>query len=632
VRAAATLRRVDGGACRELADAHADSLERAVRKQRGAWFTPMALALPTALRTLAPLLRARGGDPLRIVDPAVGGGAFLRAALQVLVAHGRSAGDALRCLFGLDVDGDAAALAARALHAEAHGAAAAPLPPDAAQVRGGDGLLELEAGTFDAVLTNPPWETLQGGAHTVARGEQLRTRFAHQGAGKLFTYRLFVERAFQLLRPGGRMGVVVPASLWFDRDARALRALLLERCEWEWLYGFENREQVFAIDSRYRFGVVVATKGGATHAVRVAFGRTAVADWAAAQPVHVRCTRDELEALSPASGAFVEVEHERDVAVLRRVVANGTPLLGPDAPFAWRQGDFNMTADRDAFVERERAEADGWRAEPEGVWRRAGAPDLLPLFQGAMVHALDPSGGAHAAGRGNRSTWRAAAPGELRPAFLVDAAAWRERARQRATPRVVHRALSNATNARTMLSALLADLPCGNSLGVLTARTGSERPALELAAVAAVLSSLPFDWALRARLAGTNLNRFVLADCVVPRLDGAVRTELAALALRLCATTAWQAPLCERAAAEGWGGDLRPATDAAERCQLATRIDVLVGRAFGLDTNDVAWLVRGCGDGAAERAQRTAKGFWRVDRELPAARRRPLRWLAAVTG
>ena len=41
---------------------------------------------------------------------------------------------------------------------------------------------------------------------------------------------------------------------------------------------------------------------------------------------------------------------------------------------------------------------------------------------------------------------------------------------------------------------------------------------------------MAFDWALRQRLGGTNLNGFVLADCVLPRLDDAVAIELARLA------------------------------------------------------------------------------------------------------
>ena len=609
------------------------------RKQRGAWFTPLALAQPTADRTLAPLLAATA-DPsrLRIVDPAVGGGVFLRAALRTLRAAGVPTATAVRCLHGVDIDPTAAVLAALAVWEECGDAALDPRP-FTTRIHAGDGLVDLAAAHFDAVLTNPPWETLQSGAEAPARVRMLRPRFHHQGRGKLFTYRLFVERAHQLLVPGGRMGLVVPASLWFDRDAEPLRRLLLDDSDWRWLFGFENRRKVFAIDGRYRFGVVIATKGTPTQRVRVAFGRTELADWSADAPPHVELPREALRALSPASGAFVEADAPRDLDVLRRMQAGGTPLCGRRGAFAWQQGDFNMTSDREHFVLREAAEAAGHRRGDDGVWRRDGQPDLLPLYQGAMLFDLHPNVGAHAGGTGHATAWTSPASlVDLRPAYLVDAASWWAGARARPRARLVHRALSNATNERTTVVGLLPDVPCGNSLGVLSphARLGPEQqPLRELAAAAAVLSSLPFDWALRRRLGGTNLNGFVLADCVLPPLADASAQELAQLALRLAAILPWHDGLWQQAAHEGWAPSEGPARTDVERAELATQIDVRTGRAFGLDLDDVAWITRDCERPSAELLRgrgvaADAKGFWRIDRTLPPPQRRPNRWRAAA--
>jgi len=605
------------------------------RKQRGAWFTPLELAEPTVARTLAPLLR--NGDPsrLRICDPAVGGGTFLLGALRTLTTTGLRARDAVTCLHGVDLDSTAAALAALALF-EACGDDA-PDPIDlATHIRAGDGLIDLEPASFDAVLTNPPWETMQSGEDAAARVARLRPHFLHQGRGKLFTYRLFVERAHQLLRPGGRFGLIVPASLWFDREAEPLRRLLLEQCEWEWLFGFENRKRIFAIDNRYRFAAIVGTKGGTTACVATAFGRFDVADWAAEAPAHTRYGRAELQALSPHSGAFVEVDDRRDLEVLRRMHADSRPLLGRDGAFVWRQGDFNMTSDREHFVARSGAEAQGYRRCGDGVWRRPGHDDLLPLYQGAMVYDLHPNTGAHVRGTGHGTAWETpAAIDDLRPAWLVAAGPWRSRALQRARARIVLRALSNATNERTAVACLLPDVPCGNSLGVFEPRLHLHAPLRAIAAGAALLSSLAFDWAVRLRLGGTNLNGFVLADCVLPRLDAATESELAAIALRLCAVLPWHGPLWQQASDEGWIAASEPAVEPQQRRELATRIDLLTGRAFGLTADDVAWIVRGCGlpSPAARRSAPAGhgKGFWRVERELPREQRRPCRWLAAAS-
>jgi hypothetical protein len=612
----------------DAAEVHASGMQRDLRKQRGAWLTPPALAQPTADRTLAPLL-ASGMRPLRIVDPAVGGGAFLIAALRTLRSHGASAAAASECLFGIDIDPVAAELATTALqHAAGDEVAAAAISN---RVHGGDGLTMLEPGTFDAVLTNPPWETLQGGNRSAAQNAELRRRFVHQGRRKLYTYRLFVERAFQLLRPGGRLGLIVPASLWFDREAEPLRRLLLEHCDWQWLYGFENKRQLFAIDPRYRFGVVIATKGGSTARVQVAFGRTDPAAWATEHPQHVVWHRDELRAASPTTGTFVEVDDRRDLELLVRMHQRGQPLLGPNAPFVWRQGDFNMTGDREQFVPRAAAEHDGYGADDDGVFRRAGHPDLLPLWQGAMIQELQPNVAAHAGGSGHGTRWIPANGHRLQPAWLIARADYAATATPKAPCRLVHRTLSNASNERTMIACLLGDVPTGNSLGVLTPRARLQHPVRHLAATAAVFASLPFDWALRLRLGGINLNGFVLADCVLPPLTDAATTELAMLALRLSATATWQRDLRTEAQQEGLAVTNQPPTP-TERAALQTAIDVVVGNAFGLTPADVAWIVRDC---TRERLGRgsdlPAKGFWRVDRALPPAARRPNRWLAAVS-
>ncbi|MCB9878899.1 MAG: N-6 DNA methylase [Planctomycetes bacterium] len=143
----------------ERAHRHAAQLPRELRKQHGVWFTPPALALPTARRALEPLLAAAPGAPLRVCDPAVGGGAFLLAAMQ---AANELGGEVALQLVGRDVDAAAAALAATALRDA--GAAAT-------DIAHGDGLLDdsLQPGTFDCVLTNPPWETLQASDDAPAR-------------------------------------------------------------------------------------------------------------------------------------------------------------------------------------------------------------------------------------------------------------------------------------------------------------------------------------------------------------------------------------------------------------------------------------------------------------------------------
>ena len=70
--------------------------------------------------------------------------------------------------------------------------------------------------------------------------------------GRIFTYQLFLEQSLVLLKNKGRCGLIVPSGIYSDAWSRPLRTALLERCRWEWLFGIDNRDKVFPIDSRFK--------------------------------------------------------------------------------------------------------------------------------------------------------------------------------------------------------------------------------------------------------------------------------------------------------------------------------------------------------------------------------------------
>ncbi|MEY4673655.1 MAG: hypothetical protein RL148_1439 [Planctomycetota bacterium] len=627
-----------------LAQLYPALLAHGQRKERGVYFTGAQLAEATARRVLDPLLQA-SPRTLRITDPAAGGGAFLLAALGRLQhALERRPAELLGMLHGTDLDPTAALLANLALWQAAGDRSIDPWSVRCVQA--GDGLAPGHERTFDVVLGNPPWETWQpsrdelrrelgdeaaarrkwheASAHRASTATGLRARFSHQGSGKLFTYRLFLERSLQLLRDGGRLGLVLPAGLWFDREAAPLRNLLLDGCRWEWLFGFENRARIFPIDTRYRFGVVVAERGAVTTTLRAAFQQHDVAAWAQAAPPHLEFARDTLRTLSPRHGVLPELRDRRDLELLAGMHRTGGSLLdGSAAWFTFRQGDFNMTADAGRFV-------------PAG--NEPDAQDLVPLVQGAMIGILDPLAAAHASTQGARARWgaRQGAATELAPQYRVRRGDF-PRAGQ-GGPRLVLRALSNATNARTVIPCLLPALPCGNSLVVLEPCKGSGlQPLLACAAGAALLASFTLDWAARQRLAGTNLNRFVLGELPWPQLQEAELVALARLGLQLSAIAPWQGVLWEQARSEGWAHDLEPAIDAAQRREAFVALELIAARAFGLDQDALHWMLRDTQHSTDDLARpaftRTldSRGFWRVDRTLPPKARLPAAILAALT-
>ncbi|MGB7296680.1 MAG: hypothetical protein WBC70_13935 [Candidatus Aminicenantales bacterium] len=73
-------------------------------------------------------------------------------------------------------------------------------------------------------------------------------------------FKFFIERAWRLTAPDGRVGFLVPSAIYNNEGCTGLRRLLIEEAHDERFYGFENRNKVFPIDSRYKFVSLVFRK------------------------------------------------------------------------------------------------------------------------------------------------------------------------------------------------------------------------------------------------------------------------------------------------------------------------------------------------------------------------------------
>ncbi len=214
-----------------------------IRGQEGQFFTPL-----NAIALLVALVNPLPGETL--IDPACGAGGFLSVAARHLKASGASVQQILSTVFGLDKDHYLAGLASARLSL---------LTLKSAQVFCADSLawklesitpnfylhpdqnylsnaqtfpFPTQVGEFDIVLTNPPF-----GSRIVASSPQVQATFElgyqwrleknSQFFQKLPKLQpsvppqvLFVERCLSLVRPGGRIGMVVPESLISNKTYR----------------------------------------------------------------------------------------------------------------------------------------------------------------------------------------------------------------------------------------------------------------------------------------------------------------------------------------------------------------------------------------------------------------------------
>lgn len=209
--------------------------DRTARRAGGAYYTPAHLLDTVVEHTLGRMLAGATVEralALVVLDPSCGGGAFLLRALEVLEAHCLAAGggaEGLRarivdgCLRGIDIDPVAAAACRLALILAAG--------PDARPaIRVADALAEDHRAEADVVLGNPPWGQ-KGFRFSKPDARRLRARYA-TGRGVLDPFKLFVERAHELCRPGGRWGFVLPDVILL-KDQEPVRRLILERSSLE---------------------------------------------------------------------------------------------------------------------------------------------------------------------------------------------------------------------------------------------------------------------------------------------------------------------------------------------------------------------------------------------------------------
>ena len=214
--------------------------------------------------------------------------------------------------------------------------------------------------------------------------------FHHQGSADLNLYKLFLEAAHALLRPGGRLGFIVPSGLYSDNGTQALRRLFLEHCSWEWLFGIENRDKVFPIHRSYKFNPVIVEKGGSTEVIRTTFMRRDLDDWGRAEELTTSYSRVQVEQFSPNSRAILEIQSKRDLEILEKIYANSV-LLGDDGPDGWGirySTEFHMTNDSRLFPPRPQWEAKGYRPDEYSRWLLG---DWRPIEELWKELGVDPS-------------------------------------------------------------------------------------------------------------------------------------------------------------------------------------------------------------------------------------------------
>jgi hypothetical protein len=506
------------------------------RKENGVYNTDFRLArhlakrMPLALKTNFP----------KIIDPACGPGILLIAyALRHVGKNGACPPPVLtNCLFGVDLSPEAirgALLSLASLTAETK-----VIREMALHFRVSDSLMAptslwrgLAPDGFDGIIANPPWERLRvlahehlkangqkrhygaeySDAHHESLGEkrailnayktELNGRHRLQGKGEQDLYKLFIELACSIVKPRGRIAMLVPAGLIRSQGARDLRASLTRKTGTVDIEIADNKARFFGIDTRFKFLVLDAEftpeQGGSRILLRHATGTITGLD--SSNPVEIRTSI--LEKLRP-DLTLPEVKTQAEWDLFQRL-AETHPVFGDsNSPWSHRyHRELDMSLDRTLF-------------------EKAAQAGHLPLIEGRMVHQFQFGAKAYKAGTGRKALWVNSSAGSLdvtRPQFFVAPDSLAVGLRQRtASPRAGFCDVTGQTNERTMLAALIPPgSVCGNKVPTLEFFQQDRYPELPFLWIG-LANSLIFDWLLR-RVCTTTVNFFILDSIPIPSLE-----------------------------------------------------------------------------------------------------------------
>ena len=307
----------------------------------------------------------------------------------------------------------------------------------------------MDAGGFDAIITNPPWDRVAlqaaewwasrhpdvaSAGTAAARGrviKDLRRQgdpviddyddavahlsrmslvFRESGdypmlsTGSINLYRLFIERSLNLLNDHGVAGLLTPSGIYGDEPTAKFFQSMATTGRIRGLYDFENR-RFRASDSQpsrwfpdvhpqFKFCAVILGGGSrqfpATHCGFYLDGK---ADLGHNDRVFA-LTPDDFGLINPNTGTAPILRSRRDADIVRHLYANHPVLVrqGSDSEErAFRvqlSRMFSMGSNADLFRTATQLDQDGWYLVAGGKYRR-GADEYLPLYQGRMLHYFD---------------------------------------------------------------------------------------------------------------------------------------------------------------------------------------------------------------------------------------------------
>lgn len=367
-------------------------------------------------------------------------------------------------------------------------------------------------------------------------------RFPLTARGDINTYSVFAELFAQLVRPGGRAGIVLPTGIATDDTNKHFFAHLVEKGQLASLYDFENREGIFpGVHKSYKFCLLTLRgAGGSSEPQRFAFFLT--------RTDHLRDDRriftldhEDFALLNP-NTRTCPVFRTREDAELTKKIYRRVPVLVNE-----RTGEnpwgvsflrmFDMSNDSHLFRTTQELEDQGYvlmrgrdLGRPDGLYYVRGDEIWLPLYEAKMIWQFDHRFGTYKGVPPNTTSTHLPTPREedyADPDYFVLPRYWvREEEVAARLGGWRHgwllgfRRFAPSTNERTAIFSILPKAGMGDSIFLLLPNYAL---ILQNILLVSSLNSHVFDYVTRTKIGGMNMNFYLVKQ--LPILPPSAYTE-----------------------------------------------------------------------------------------------------------